>query len=88
LSKHKATGEELSVRTRQVESSSIAAIGHEADVLEVRFRNGGVYRYHGVPKAVFARLLSAESKGRFFNRRIRDAYRCERVERSAPRLRL
>jgi hypothetical protein len=72
-----------SVRRRQVESTSIAAIGHEDGVLEVEFRNGGVYRYHGVPKAVFARLLAAESKGRFFNRRVRDAYRCERV-RAAP----
>jgi hypothetical protein len=70
------------VRTRQVDSTSIAAIGHEDDVLEVRFRNGGVYRYHGVPTAVFARLLAAESKGSFFNRRIRDAYRCERIERA------
>jgi hypothetical protein len=65
----------------RVDSTSIASIGYERDVLEVQFRNGAVYRYHGVPRAVFARLLAAESKGRFFNRRIRDAFRCERVER-------
>ncbi|HEX5982952.1 MAG TPA: KTSC domain-containing protein [Solirubrobacterales bacterium] len=66
-----------------MDSSSIAAVGHEAGVLEVRFRNGGVYRYLDVPEEVCAALMEAESKGRFFNRRIRDVYRCQRIRRGS-----
>jgi len=67
------------VRTVRVSSTSLASVGYEKGVLEVRFRNGGVYRYHGVPADVHDQLLEAESKGRFFNRRVRDAYRAERL---------
>lgn len=72
------------MRSRQVDSSSIASVGHEDDVLEVRFRNGGVYRYFDVPEEVCAALMEAESKGRFFNRHIRGVFRCERLRRGGP----
>jgi hypothetical protein len=73
------------MRRVRVESTSIASVGYEAPILEVRFLNGGLYRYLEVPEEVHAELMQAESKGRFFNRRIRDAYHCERV-RPASRL--
>jgi hypothetical protein len=72
------------VRRTQVDSESIASVGYEDDVLEVRFRNGGIYRYFGVPEDVHYDLMTAGSKGRFFNREIRDAYRAERVRRAGP----
>lgn len=67
-----------------VQSSSLESVGFEDGVLEVRFRNGGVYRYFGVPVIVFLRLLRAGSKGRFFNLEIRDAYRCQRLRQGQP----
>lgn len=70
------------MRRRQVDSSVIESVGYEGGVLEVRFRNGGLYRYRGVPRATFVALMGAPSKGRFFNRYVRDAYRAERLVRA------
>jgi hypothetical protein len=47
--------------------------------LDVEFVSGRRYRYAGVPKEVAAAFRGAFSKGRFFNTRIRDHYRCEEL---------
>lgn len=64
-----------------VVSESIAAIGYDddAEVLEVEFATGAVYRYSGVPQDVYEDFRQAPSKGAYFNRRIRDAYPFEQV---------
>jgi KTSC domain-containing protein len=66
-----------------VSSSVIAAIGYdeEAETLEVEFVSGAVCRYLGVEPDVYEDFRSASSKGKFFNRHIRDAYPWESVER-------
>lgn len=65
-----------------VESSSIAAIGYAASsrTLEIEFRNGGLYRYQGVPAEDHRALMAAESKGQFVNRFIKPRYDVERVQ--------
>lgn len=67
-----------------VESSSIDSVGYEDGVLEVRFNNGGLYRYFDVPPEVCLELLKAESIGGFFNRYVRGGYRCKRLRRGHP----
>lgn len=67
-----------------VESSSIDSVGYEDEVLEVRFKNGGLYRYFGVPPEVCFDLLKADSIGRFFNRRIRGSYPGKRLKTGHP----
>jgi hypothetical protein len=67
-----------------VDSSSLDSVGYEKDVLEVSFRNGGLYRYFDVPEEMLVALMRAESKGQFFNRHIRGVYRCERLRRGGP----
>lgn len=59
-----------------MESTTLASAGHDArsDVLELQFRNGAMYRYFSVPRGVFQSLLSAPSKGGFFNQNIRGRY--------------
>ena len=42
--------------------------------LELAFRSGAIYRYRDVPEPVFQELLRAESKGRYFNQRIRNRF--------------
>lgn len=64
-----------------VESSSIDSVGYEDEVLEIRFTNGGVYHYFGVPPDVCLDFLKADSKGRYFNRYIRGVYRGQRVKK-------
>ena len=44
--------------------------------LDVEFVSGRRYRYADVPEDVAEAFRSSFSKGRFFNARIRDRYRC------------
>ncbi len=81
LSDTRQAWEDSGVERIRVESSSLASVGYslESQTLEVEFRNGRVYRYTGVPAAVHGELMDAESKGAFFNQRIRDTYPSQRV---------
>ena len=65
-----------------VSSSTVAAIGYDddAEILEVEFVSGAVYRYRGVSQDVFEDFRRAPSKGIFFNRHIKEAYPWEPVE--------
>jgi hypothetical protein len=58
-------------------SSALKSVGYRGSVLEVEVASGEVYRYLDVPREVFMELMRAESKGAFFNVRIRDSYRVE-----------
>jgi hypothetical protein len=62
-------------------SSELRSVGYqkEALVLEVEFQSGGIYQYFGVPDSAYAALMSATSKGRYFNAHIKDIYRYQRV---------
>ena len=53
-----------------VESSAIKAVEYHAAsrTLLVHFRDGPIYQYAEVPVTVYEGLLSAESKGEYFNR--------------------
>ena len=62
-----------------VDSSSIDSIGYEKNVLEVGFRNGGVYQYFDVPEEMVVMLMRADSKGAFFNQNIRGRYASTRL---------
>lgn len=66
---------------RAVVSSELRSVGYDADalILEIEFQNGRVYQYHGVPPPIFESLLTAQSKGRFFNGNIRDRYAYTRL---------
>lgn len=57
-----------------VMSSNIASIGWEEGTLEVAFRNGGIYQYAGISEAVHREFMNAASKGRYFDRYIKDHY--------------
>ncbi len=74
--------EPAQIAREAVESSTLTSIGYNAvrKILEVEFHSGSVYRYLEVPKGVFAGLMAAESKGRYFTAHIRNGYRFERVK--------
>jgi hypothetical protein len=69
------------VRRRPVSSSALASVGYDTTrrVLEVEFHHHGIYRYLGVESAIYQALLDADSKGRYFQARIRDRYPFERL---------
>jgi KTSC domain len=60
-----------------VSSRAISSIGYQAGTLEIEFVDGDVYRYFLVPRGLFFEFLQAESKGAFFNDRIRDRFPTE-----------
>ncbi len=69
------------INRQAVKSSSLASAGYApvAQILEVEFRNGRVYRYFGVPPEAYKQFLSAESRGRYLNRFIKGHYRYVRI---------
>jgi len=52
-----------------VESTTLASVAYDdaRETLQLEFRSGTIYRYLGVPLSVCEGLLSASSKGRYFN---------------------
>ncbi len=80
-------------RLIDVESSQIAAIGHdpETSTLAIRFKNWkgeqtGLYHYANVSTADFAEFASAPSKGKHFGQNIKpftEKYPFTKIE-SAP----
>lgn len=75
------------MQTHDVESSVIDAVGYTR-VLEVHFDSGRIYQYYDVPDEVYAGMLAAESKGRYFNAHIRDKFSYQEIERvSRPKRR-
>ena len=69
------------MKREPVDSTTMRAVGYEAKnkVLEIEFESGEVYQYFEVPGTVVEALLMAASKGRYFNREIREDYECVRV---------
>lgn len=60
------------------------AFDPSAEVLELEFTNGRVYRYQGVPEFLARGFEVASSKGQFFLSRIDTRYSCEEVHASVP----
>lgn len=80
------------VRTRRqaVASTAIRSIGYDEDLrdLDVEFRrSGAVYRYFEVTGTINTRFMNAASKGRFFNRNVRNVYDYSRIVGAATRQR-
>lgn len=64
-----------------VDSTAISDIDYDAEraKLFVRFASGERYVYVGVPGEVHRSFVDADSKGRFFQFRIRDRYPFNRL---------
>jgi hypothetical protein len=62
---------------QSVLSSAIGKVGYSKrrHILEIEFVNGAVYRYFDIPFSVHRDLMSAESKARFYDSKIRKHYR-------------
>jgi hypothetical protein len=66
-------------------SRALVSAGYDAaaQILELEFHNGRVYRYRQVPPGVFDFLLRTASKGSFVNRMIDGRYSYEEVSEPA-----
>ena len=65
----------------QVVSSNIRSVGYDpgSSTLEVEFNSGSIYQYLNVAKDEYEGLMSASSKGRYFNTNIKKAYQDVRI---------
>lgn len=63
-------------KTVKVSSTNLKAVNYDEKLksLEITFMTNRTYVYAGVPKIVYAKLLTAASKGDFFNRFIKYRY--------------
>lgn len=66
----------LMTETVALESSSLSTVAYypQRAILEVEFRDGTIYHYLGVPVHTYRDLLQADSKGAYFNLRIRSLF--------------
>ena len=62
-----------------IQSSNIAAAGHDGEALYVQFRNGGTYRYQTAGPELHAALLIAASPGAYFHQHIKSVHQGEKV---------
>lgn len=66
----------------QVNSSNIDSIGYDnkSEEVYVRFLNGSLYVYKGVPLHEFENLRDASSLGSYLHRNYKNVYPYERIE--------
>lgn len=55
-------------------TSNIADFEFKSQVLKITFLDGSAYEYFDVPKAVYVKLINADSPGRFARRHIYNEY--------------
>ncbi len=65
-----------------INNSNISDFEYKSQVLKVEFFDGNIYEYFDVPKAIYVKLVNADSRGRFARRHIFNEY----VYRSTSRL--
>ncbi|MBW3571266.1 MAG: KTSC domain-containing protein [Gemmatimonadetes bacterium] len=75
------------MKRERLDSSSLASAGYDpaAHVLEVEFRNGGIYQYFDVDGDEYHEFRTAPSKGRYLNTRIKPGHPARKL--SPPRRR-
>ena len=71
------------MKRERLDSSSLASAGYDpaAHVLEVEFRNGGVYQYLEVDDDEYEEFRAAPSKGRYLNTEIKPTHRYRRLKK-------
>ena len=67
---------------KPVESSNIECVGYNKDTetVFVRFFNGSLYIYKGVPEYDYDNLENAPSVGSYLHRNYKNVYPYERIE--------
>ncbi len=73
----------LTMYREKVISQTLNSIGFDPSqkLLELEFTSGSIYQYFNVPNRVYLELISAESKGRYFDSWIRDKYAFKRIDK-------
>ena len=60
--------------TETTTNSGIVDFEYKAEILSISFSDGNMYEYYGVPKAIYVKLINAETPARFARRHIYTSY--------------
>lgn len=73
---HKAVHGTREERSGRVISSALTHVAYSPSTreLDIRLVTGRTYRYADIPPEIYERLMSAPSKGAFYNAQIRNEY--------------
>ena len=65
-----------------VESSNLKRVGHDPKkkILQVEFHNGAIWNYTPVSTPLYNNFLVADSKGVFFNAKIKNICNAEKIK--------
>jgi len=68
-----------------VESSVLASVLYlpALRLLEVEFHSGLLYQYFDVPQHTYTQLVTAESKGTYFNANIRNRFSYKQIDNTS-----
>jgi hypothetical protein len=71
------------IKRHAVQSTALASVGYSKRLhaLEIEFRNGAIYRYLDVDPAIYHELMTASSKARYYDEKVRRKYRSLHVRR-------
>lgn len=63
------------------DSVAIKAIGYdpESQTLRIQFHSGSTHQFNGVPEHVHKNFVIADSKGRFFQKQVREKFEQQKV---------
>lgn len=64
----------LSEYTETTNNTGIVDFEYKSEILSISFSDGNIYEYYGVPKAIYVKLINAETPARFARRHIYTAY--------------
>lgn len=66
---------------KYIESSMLRSAGYDPNTstLELEFNNGAVWQYYDFPESLWYEFDTADSKGKFFHREIKNQYSESRV---------
>jgi len=60
--------------TETTTASGIVDFEYKSEILRIQFSDGSEYEYYGVPKAIYVKLINAETPARFARRHIYHSY--------------
>ncbi|MFL9484589.1 KTSC domain-containing protein [Chitinophagaceae bacterium LWZ2-11] len=70
--------------TQTITAAGIVDFEYKHETLQINFSDGNVYEYFGVPKAIYVKLVNADSPGRFARRHIYSSFVYRSVSKLAP----
>ena len=73
----------LDAYTETTNNSGIVDFEYKSEILSISFSDGNSYEYYGVPKAIYVKLINAETPSRFARRHIYHTYTYRSVSKIA-----